>query len=194
MCDEPTSALDVSVQAQILNLMKDLQREFGLTYLFISHNLAVIYQISDRVGVMYLGRLVELASAEQLFATPRHPYTRLLLETIPRLDPPQGPLGARAGRRRGAEPDRPAAGLRLPPALPLCQRALPGRAAGAAGRSRDAGGVVTRWEEGRLPPVEMAVAGATLTLPAPMCGQHAATRSAESEEPASLHSITSSGE
>ena len=86
VCDEPTSALDVSVQAQILNLMKDLQRRFGLTYLFISHNLAVIYQISDRVGVMYLGRLVEIASADALFARPRHPYTRLLLDTIPRLD------------------------------------------------------------------------------------------------------------
>ena len=86
VCDEPTSALDVSVQAQILNLMKDLQRQFGLTYLFISHNLAVIYQISDRVGVMYLGRLVEIASADELFARPRHPYTRLLLDTIPRLD------------------------------------------------------------------------------------------------------------
>jgi len=86
VCDEPTSALDVSVQAQILNLMKDLQRQFGLTYLFISHNLAVIYQISDRVGVMYLGRLVEVASADDLFARPRHPYTRLLLDTIPRLD------------------------------------------------------------------------------------------------------------
>ncbi len=87
VCDEPTSALDVSVQAQILNLMKDLQRRLGLTYLFISHNLAVIYQISDRIGVMYLGRLVEVASADQLFARPRHPYTRLLLETIPRLEP-----------------------------------------------------------------------------------------------------------
>jgi peptide/nickel transport system ATP-binding protein len=95
VCDEPTSALDVSVQAQILNLMKDLQRRLGLTYLFISHNLAVIYQISDRVGVMYLGRLVELASAEHLFARPRHPYTQLLLETIPRLDLPEGPLGER---------------------------------------------------------------------------------------------------
>ena len=88
VCDEPTSALDVSVQAQILNLMKDLQRRFGLTYLFISHNLAVIYQVSDRVGVMYLGRLVETASADELFARPRHPYTRLLLDTIPRLDGP----------------------------------------------------------------------------------------------------------
>jgi peptide/nickel transport system ATP-binding protein len=88
VCDEPTSALDVSVQAQILNLMKDLQREFGLTYLFISHNLAVIYQMSDRIGVMYLGRLVEVASTDQLFAQPRHPYTRLLLDTIPRLEPP----------------------------------------------------------------------------------------------------------
>jgi peptide/nickel transport system ATP-binding protein len=87
ICDEPTSALDVSVQAQILNLMKDLQRQFGLTYLFISHNLAVIYQISDRVGVMYLGRLVEVAAADRLFRRPCHPYTRLLLETIPRLDP-----------------------------------------------------------------------------------------------------------
>ena len=86
VCDEPTSALDVSVQAQILNLMKDLQRQLGLTYLFISHNLAVIYQMSDRVGVMYLGRLVEIAAAERLFATPRHPYTRLLLDTIPSIE------------------------------------------------------------------------------------------------------------
>ncbi len=86
MCDEPTSALDVSVQAQILNLMEDLQRTLGLTYLFISHNLAVVRHVSDRVGVMYLGRLCELADADALFARPRHPYTRLLLETIPDLD------------------------------------------------------------------------------------------------------------
>ena len=85
VCDEPTSALDVSVQAQILNLMKDLQQSLGLTYLFISHNLAVVYHVSDRIGVMYLGKLCELASAHDLFRSPKHPYTRLLLETIPDL-------------------------------------------------------------------------------------------------------------
>jgi peptide/nickel transport system ATP-binding protein len=83
VCDEPTSALDVSVQAQVLNIMKDLQARHGLTYLFISHNLAVVRHVSDEVGVMYLGRIVELAAKALLFARPRHPYTRMLLDAIP---------------------------------------------------------------------------------------------------------------
>ncbi|KPP99480.1 MAG: peptide/nickel transport system ATP-binding protein [Rhodobacteraceae bacterium HLUCCA12] len=86
ICDEPTSALDVSVQAAVLNLMRRLQEEYGLTYLFISHNLTVVDHMSDDVGVMYLGRLVELQPTEALFDAPRHPYTQLLIQTVPSLD------------------------------------------------------------------------------------------------------------
>ncbi len=83
VCDEPTSALDVSVQAQVLNLLRDLQDRLGLTYLFISHNLAVVRHVATRVGVLYLGRLVEEAPARQIFSDPKHPYTKMLLEAVP---------------------------------------------------------------------------------------------------------------
>jgi oligopeptide/dipeptide ABC transporter ATP-binding protein len=127
VCDEPTSALDVSVQAQILNLMRDLQDEFGLTYLLISHDLSVVRHMAKRIGVLYLGRLVEVADAKRLFQDPQHPYTRMLLDSVPDL--------ALSGRRRKPvsgeipNPISPPSGCAFHPRCPLasaaCKAAVP---------------------------------------------------------------------
>ncbi|MFQ1699872.1 ABC transporter ATP-binding protein [Loktanella agnita] len=117
VCDEPTSALDVSVQAQVLNLMSDLKDELGLTYLLITHDLTVVRHMADRIGVLYLGRLVEEAAPADLFEDPKHPYTQMLLEAAPRMDgfgrdvpPPQGEI---------PDPINPPSGCAFHPRCPL---------------------------------------------------------------------------
>jgi peptide/nickel transport system ATP-binding protein len=139
VADEPTSALDVSVQAQILNLMRELQERLGLTYLFISHNLAVVRHMATRIGVMYLGRIVEIAPTAELFAAPRHPYARMLLDAVPDL--------AMSGRARKMvegeipNPISPPPGCafnpRCPAVMDRCRREVPPSAALTSGAAHE---------------------------------------------------------
>jgi oligopeptide/dipeptide ABC transporter ATP-binding protein len=130
ICDEPVSALDVSIQAQIINLLEDLQSALGLSYLFVAHDLAVVRHISDRIAVMYLGRIVELADRDAVYHTPRHPYTRALLSAVPIPDPAVEATRERTTLRGEIpSPINPPAGCvfhpRCPIAIPECTAGVP---------------------------------------------------------------------
>jgi len=124
VADEPTSALDVSIQAQILNLMMDLQDQFGLTYLFISHNLSVVKHMSHRVGIMYLGRLAEIGGKQAIFEAPKHPYTQALMRAIPKPDPDL-PSGLESAPGEIGNPSNPPSGCSFHPRCPHCMDICP---------------------------------------------------------------------
>ena len=147
IADEPVSALDVSIRSQILNLFRDLQRRLGFTILFVSHDLAVVEHLCDRVAVMYLGQIVEVAGRDELFANPRHPYTKALLSSVPIPDPVRARRAqADHPHRRRPVPGEPPERVPVPPALPRSPRGcLPGHRAGARGcRGRAPGSVPLR--------------------------------------------------
>ncbi|WIY25822.1 ABC transporter ATP-binding protein [Parasedimentitalea psychrophila] len=149
ICDEPTSALDVSVQSQILNLMKDLQDEFGLSYVFISHDLAVVWFMAEYLAVMYLGRIVEIGPREQIFHNPQHPYTRLLMETVPKLDvgaPEHEPVAGEV-----PNPISPPSGCTFHPRCVFANDRCKQTAPTLATRSDGARSACHAADEGRLP-------------------------------------------